>query len=381
MNRFVTKLTRHSNLYKKSLFHSLNKNRRGSTQLRTLITRNFSKNFNHQNSVFYNLNQLRRVNSFSRSQSTARIPKEEDINNTNSQEERPNEQTDEQTDQQENHRPNEEDEEEYYEEDEDESPEPKSFINTSLLKSAVFLGLVYGLYYYYDTVVFDDMDTPLYRHLFEKYFSFIYKPNLKEFLPMDPPLHPQVKPKTLIISFEDMLYHKNYEAGSGIVIDLRPGLRDFLKDLSRKFEIILFSDEDSQFMEEVVSTVDPYQMHFKYAFGREFFAMHRGRYMKDYDYFNRDFRNVVIVDFNDKQNYNRRENLVLLGKYQGENSDTSLNELKSFLLHCHKFEDVRKVIQNFGGTGCVENFVKQKSEYNAKIKKKKGFFASLFGKK
>ena len=180
MNRFVTKLTRHSNLYKKSLFHIVNKNRRGSTQLRTLITRNFSKNFSHQNYVFYNLNQLRRVNSFSRSQSTAKTPEEEDINNTNSQEERPNEQTDEQTDQQENHRLNEEDEEEYYEEDEDESPEPKSFFNTSLLKSAVFLGLVYGLYYYYDTVVFDDMDTPLYRHLIEKYISFINKPNLKE---------------------------------------------------------------------------------------------------------------------------------------------------------------------------------------------------------
>lgn len=270
--------------------------------------------------------------------------------------------------------------EDNFEEDETET-EKTPFIHSAYLKTLYFVMFLGAVYAYFDRVVYKDMETKVYKFWFEKYFSFIYKPNIKEFLPMDPPLHPSIKQKTLIISFENMLYHKNYEAGSGIVIDLRPGLRDFLKDLARKYEIVLFSDEDSQFMDEVISTVDPYNQYFKYAFGREFFTLTRGRYMKDYTYFNRDFANVVIVDFGEKQTLNKNENLVVIGPYNGENSDNSLNELKSFLLHCHKYDDTRKVISNFGGKDCVKNFTDQKKKYTDKLKKKKGYIESFFGKK
>ena len=134
-------------------------------------------------------------------------------------------------------------------------------------------------------------------------------------------------------------------------------------------------------MEEVISTVDPYNMHFKYAFGREFFTLHGGRYVKDYDYFNRDFSNVIIVDFNKKSTHNRKDNLVVISPYAGEDTDSSLNDLKSFLLHCHKYPDVRKVISSFGGTDCLKNFKEQKSKYNKKLKEKKGFIERFFGKK
>jgi hypothetical protein len=276
---------------------------------------------------------------------------------------------------------NEEDEEEEFEDEEIENERTffQKFI--SFIKYPFILGLFASLYYYLENHYHTNVEEPLYLYWFNKYFSFIYKPNMKEFLSIDPPLIPAIKPKTLIISFENMLYHKNYEAGSGIVIDLRPGLRDFLKDLSKKYEIILFSDEDSQFMEEVIATIDPYHMFLRNSFGREFFTVHRGRYLKDYDYFNRDFANVVIVDFNKKQNYNKHENLIVVSPYHGEVNDNTLNELKSFLLHCHKYDDVRKVISNFGGTECVPNFIEQRSKYTAKLKQKKGFIESLFGKK
>jgi hypothetical protein len=367
MNRLVLELCKKTTQIQRNSFQKIIKNTPKSNKLRYNLARFYSSRFQ---------SQINPISSPLRNQIKFHFSETNSTSETE-QETRPNEEN---SEYQENER-NEEDEEEEFNEDEHDYDESSSKSSSLLLKYLIFFGILGSGYYYLDNYYYEDSEIPLYKFWFNKYFSFIYKPNLEEFLSMDPPLHPNIKPKTLIISFENMLYYKNYEAGSGIVIDLRPGLRDFLKDLSRKYEIILFSDEDSQFMEEVISTVDPYHMFLRSSFGREFFTMHRGRYVKDYDYFNRDFRNVIIVDFNKKQNYNKHENLVIIDKYNGEETDNSLNDLKSFLIHCHKYDDVRKVISNFGGTGSVQNFIEQKTKYTQKLQKKKGFIESLFGKK
>ena len=379
MNRLVHQLYKKTNQLQRNTFQKIIHNAPKSNKLRYNLIRFYSKQFQSQRKPLNISCSLRNPIRFYHSESnleTEQDTEPSDINNdTQQDEEFKNEDINNDSQQDEDHN------EENYDEDEAEEFDDTPFYQRSSFKTLIFFAILGGLYAFLDGYYFKDLEEHFLTYLFNKYFSFIYKPNLDEFLSMDPPLHPSIKPKTLIISFENMLYHKNYEAGSGIVIDLRPGLREFLKDLSRKYEIILFSDEDSNFMEEVISTVDPHHMFLRNSFGREFFTLHKGRYLKDYNYFNRDFKNVIIVDFNKKQSYNKFENLVIIDSYNGENNDNSLNDLKSFLLHCQKYDDVRKVISNFGGTDSVKNFIEQKSRYTKKLQSKKGFIESLFGKK
>lgn len=46
--------------------------------------------------------------------------------------------------------------------------------------------------------------------------------------------------------------------GTGLILNLRPGFRKMIFDLSRKYEIVIFSKEDGNFLGEVIRNVDPY---------------------------------------------------------------------------------------------------------------------------
>lgn len=47
------------------------------------------------------------------------------------------------------------------------------------------------------------------------------------------------------------------KVGEGIMLNLWPGMRKFLKEMAQKYEIVLFSKEDTTFMKEIVETIDP----------------------------------------------------------------------------------------------------------------------------
>ena len=52
---------------------------------------------------------------------------------------------------------------------------------------------------------------------------------------------------------------------------------------------------------------------------------------QDLSYLNRDLKNVIIVDFNEKKVPKQPENLIIMKEYKGENEDKELYELLQFL--------------------------------------------------
>lgn len=59
----------------------------------------------------------------------------------------------------------------------------------------------------------------------------IYPP-IKKFLPDEMPLHPKLMHKTLVLNFEGTMYNKEMKVGEGMLINLRPGFKKFLKKMS-----------------------------------------------------------------------------------------------------------------------------------------------------
>ena len=71
-------------------------------------------------------------------------------------------------------------------------------------------------------------------------------------MPDEPPIVNKLLRKTLVLNFEGTLYSKDFSAGEGVIIHLRPGFRKFLNDMSKKYDLVLYSNEDTAFMSEVV---------------------------------------------------------------------------------------------------------------------------------
>lgn len=138
--------------------------------------------------------------------------------------------------------------------------------------------------------------------------------------------------------------------GEGLVFHLRPGFRNFLKKMQKKYEIVVFSKEDTDFLNQVIQTIDPYQMYFSFVFGNEFLVTQpTGRY-KDLRYLNRKLSRVVAVDMADHFS-GSKNNAIKLSIYDGEEDDRELKKLGTFLDHLssNNIKDVRKEIMKYGG--------------------------------
>jgi hypothetical protein len=96
------------------------------------------------------------------------------------------------------------------------------------------------------------------RQCFEDAYHYIRYPPLKKFLPDEAPFNKALLRKTLVLNFEGTMYSKDHKAGDGLVVHLRPGFRKLLKELGQKYEIVIFSKEDTNFLSDVIKTIDPY---------------------------------------------------------------------------------------------------------------------------
>jgi TFIIF-interacting CTD phosphatase-like protein len=126
--------------------------------------------------------------------------------------------------------------------------------------------------------------------------KLLLKPPSKKLLP--DVVHPLYHPKTLVLNLSGTLIKTDYIFGKGQMIIRRPGLEKFLKHLSRKYEIIIFSYEENNFIQQSILTLDPQRMIFVSYFGKECMLLKNGSYIKDLRYLNRDLRKVIAIDTN-----------------------------------------------------------------------------------
>lgn len=267
------------------------------------------------------------------------------------------------------------------------------------IKSALLWGL-FGWFsansYYAIKADFDEeaaKPQPLYNHYvftasnavmreLYKAYNYILFPPIQKFLPDEPPLRPELLRKTLVLNFEGTLYAKDFSAGSGVLIHLRPGFKKFIDKMSQLYDIVLYSNEDTAFMTEVIQTIDPYQKYFMWNLGREFFTtMPDGSY-KDLRFINRDPKKFIVVDFTSDSYLNHKDNVVVIDKYEGQMEDNGLRELGLFLEHCatQGVKDIRREIKKYGGEQSVKQYYDDMQKKVDSVKKKRNMLFGFSGK-
>lgn len=100
--------------------------------------------------------------------------------------------------------------------------------------------------------------------------------------------------------------------------------------------MVIFSKEDTNFLSDVIKTIDPYQMYFPFYFGNEFLLVKANGMYRDMQYLNWDPKWTVIVDFEKNSYLNAKDNIIKVSRYEGETEDQEIKKLLFLLNHLAK---------------------------------------------
>ena len=142
------------------------------------------------------------------------------------------------------------------------------------------------------------------------------------------------KPYTLVLDLDETLIHfksnPNNESSGKIMI--RPFLYDFLKNIKKDFELIIFTAATQDYADPIINAIEKDEKYFDYRLYRIHTTIIDNDFVKDLSKLGRDLNRTIIVD-NMKQNYkNQPNNGITIRPFWGKDvEDTALVDLLDIL--------------------------------------------------
>lgn len=136
------------------------------------------------------------------------------------------------------------------------------------------------------------------------------------------------------------------DSNGGIAVTLRPGLRIFLRKLSRKFEVVLFTAAEREYAEPLLNFIDPDRKYLPYRLYREHTVKYIGiKYVKDLRILGRNLRRTVLIDNNIMAMRASPDNSILIDDFYGDQDDGQLEIMWSVLTGLDGLPDVRPCLK------------------------------------
>ncbi|XP_055602087.1 mitochondrial import inner membrane translocase subunit TIM50-C-like [Uranotaenia lowii] len=177
------------------------------------------------------------------------------------------------------------------------------------------------------------------------YQKMIQEPSREKLLP-DPLKYPYIQPPyTLVLEMKDVLVHPDWTYQTGWRFKKRPGIDKFLESLARHFEIVIFTADQGMTVFPILDALDPHG-YIMYRLVRDATHFVDGHHVKNLDNLNRDLNKVIVVDWDPNSTKLHPENTLNIPRWSGNDDDTTLFDLMSFLMTIasSEVEDVREVM-------------------------------------
>ncbi len=196
----------------------------------------------------------------------------------------------------------------------------------------------------------EEINSPFYLKL-KHYFNLYYNNfnSLIERNKVNPPFLPELDTNkykyTLVLDLDETLVHYVEEENSAYV-QVRPYADYFLKELSKHFEIVLFTAAEEDYTGIVLNELNK-KNYITHILCRKYTEFKDGCYIKDLSKLGRDLSKVCIVD-NNKDNFKLQpENGLFISSYYGEQNDNELYLLCGDLMKIIETqpEDIRPIIK------------------------------------
>lgn len=165
--------------------------------------------------------------------------------------------------------------------------------------------------------------------------------------------------KTLVLDLDETLVHSSFKPVenaditlpieiegqiSTIYVLVRPFVAEFLKRLSKHYEMIVFTASLSKYAEPLMQQLDPQQL-CSYKLFREHCTFFNQAFVKDLTRLGRDMKDVIIVDNSPVAYLFQPENAMPAVSWYDDSSDQELLRLATLLERIAYEEDVRRVVK------------------------------------
>ena len=156
---------------------------------------------------------------------------------------------------------------------------------------------------------------------------------------------------TLILSLDETIIHfkTNTFFNNRGVVQIRPGLIEFLQNIKKYYEIIIFSSGNKKYSDAIIDSIDEKTKYIDYRLYQEHCIIINDDFVKDLSKIGRPINKMVIID-NIPQNYRlHKENGINIKSFYGDNSnDRILFHLSKILINIAHIEgDIRKSLKKF----------------------------------
>lgn len=183
-------------------------------------------------------------------------------------------------------------------------------------------------------------------------------------LPSLPPKSANSPAHTLVLDLDETLVHCTVDADQCpnpdltftvefnaqdyvVFVKQRPHLLEFLKRVSKKFEVIIFTASQRVYANTLLNLIDPSGKLIQHRMFRESCLPIEGNYLKDLHVLgpSRPLERAILVDNSPHAFSYNVDNGVPIESWFDNMHDTELMKLECFLDHLLKEEDVRSVIR------------------------------------
>ena len=167
--------------------------------------------------------------------------------------------------------------------------------------------------------------------------------------------------KTLVLDLDETLVHSSFTPfeKNDIVLEVdfegimyniyvlvRPSTREFIINLSKHFELVIFTASIPKYASPLLDILDK-EKNIKHRLYREQCTFINGLYIKDLKRLNRPLKDLIIVDNSPLAFAFNEENGLPIKTWYDDYTDDELNKILPLLLFLSKVDDVRIYINNF----------------------------------
>jgi len=152
---------------------------------------------------------------------------------------------------------------------------------------------------------------------------------------------------TLVLDLDETLVHY-FEIGDQGKFLVRPGVTTFLKEMSKYYEIVIFTAAIQDYADWAINQIDP-NKEIKHRLYRQHTLAWGSVYIKDLSRLGRDLRKIIIVD-NVPENFQlQQDNGIFITSWFDDVTDTALWELSIILkdIYSLKPDDLRDALRNY----------------------------------
>ena len=154
-------------------------------------------------------------------------------------------------------------------------------------------------------------------------------------------------------------------------VRIRPYCSEFLTQLSKFAEIIIFTASSSNYANVILDYLDPEKKIFAHRLYRNHCTLEKGFYVKDLRIANRNLEDVAIVDNSAFSFFLQPENGIPILPFYHYSKDRQLEDLLVFLKQLVKYEDMRDMIRKtFFWDAYMKEYGDIKKIFLKKMKKK-----------